>query len=381
MKKRILFLSDSLNCGGSEQSLVSLLNTLDYDKVDVDLWLQNRGGVFEKLLPGQVNIVNFDPKPTNKLRYWLGKRLYSLDIRRNSRHRHLAELLWKRVGRYISPLEKRYDVAISFQQGFPTFFLATKVNANKKAARVNIDMVEAKYDEIFCRRYYDVCDNVIVISDALAEQMKITGYVSDKAKIFKLINVFSVDFIRRMAQVDTFSDGYGGIRLVTTGRLVKQKGYDLAVKAAKILKEKGLEFRWYFIGEGEERTHLESLISEHGLEQSITLMGMKANPYPFMKGCDIYVQTSLFEGFGRTVTEAKILGKAVVSTDFPSVFDQIKSGQNGLICEMTPESIAESILKFVEAPALKSQIEDAVRAEQYTTSVSESQKMMAYLLS
>lgn len=381
MKKRTLFLSDSLNCGGSEQSLVSLLNTLDYDKVDVDLWLQNRGGVFEKLLPEQVNIVNFDPKPTNKLRYWLGKRLYSLDIRRNSRHRHLAELLWKRVGRYIKPLEKRYDVAISFQQGFPTFFLATKVNANKKAARVNIDMVEAKYDEIFCRRYYDACDNVIVISDALAEQMKITGYVSDKAKIFKLINVFSVDFIRRMAQVDTFSDGYGGIRLVTTGRLVKQKGYDLAIKAAKILKEKGLEFRWYFIGEGEERTHLESLISEHGLEQSITLMGMKANPYPFMKGCDIYVQTSLFEGFGRTVTEAKILGKAVVSTDFPSVFDQIKSGQNGLICEMTPESIAESILKLVKAPALKSQIEGAVRAEQYTTSVSESRKMMAYLLS
>lgn len=380
MKKRVLFLSDSLGCGGSEQSLVSLLNTLDYNKVEVDLWLRSRGGVFESFLPEQVNIVDFKPLPTNKLLYWLGQKLYSLDLRRHTNN-HLAELLWKHTGKYISPIGKPYDVAISFQQGFPTFFLATKVNAKKKAARVNIDMVEAKYDEDFCRPYYDMCNNVIVISDALAEQMKNSDYVTDRSKVFKLINVFSVEFIRRMAQDKGFTDDKTGIRIVTTGRLVKQKGYELAIEAAKILKYKGLNFTWYFVGEGEERQHLESMIQDAGLENKVILLGMKANPYPFMKGADIYVQTSLFEGFGRTVTEAKILGKAIVSTNFPSIYDQMVHGENGLISEMTPEDVAAKVLMLINDSDLKEKIEQAVTAEQYTTSQSESKKMMEYLLS
>lgn len=380
MKKRILFLSDSLGCGGSEQSLVSLLSTLDYDKVDVDLWLRSRGGVFEPFLPPQVNIVDFNSTPTNRYLHWLGSKRYSLDIRRNS-GKHFAEMLWKRTGKFVAPLAKPYDVAISFQQGYPTFFLATKVCAKKKAARVNIDMLEAKYDEDFCRTYYDMCDNIIVISDALAEQMKNTSYVSDKSKIFKLINVFSVDFIRRMAQADGFSDNKDCLRIATTGRLVKQKGYDLAIKAARVLKDNGVHFHWYFIGEGEERPYLESLIRDAQLENDITLLGLQANPYPYMKGCDIYVQTSMFEGFGRTVTEAKILGKAVVSTNFPSIYDQINNGENGLICEMSPEDIADKILRLINDPELKKNIEQAVTSEQYTTSLSESKKMMEYLLS
>lgn len=380
MKKRVLFLSDSLCCGGSEQSLVSLLNTLDYTKIEVDLWLRNRGGVFEPYLPDQVHIVDSNLTPSNKILHWIGTKLYSLDIRLNPRQ-HFAELLWKRTGKYIPVLEKPYDVAISFQQGFPTFYLATKVNAKKKAARVNIDMLAAKYNADFCREFYDRCDNIIAISDALSEQIIGSKYVTDKSKVFKLINVFSVDFIRKMASEEVFIQKDCRLKIVTTGRLVKQKGYDLAIGAAKILKEKGVDFIWYFIGEGEERPMLESLIHKFGLDDNVKLLGMKANPYPYMKGGDIYVQTSLFEGFGRTVTEAKILGKAVVSTNFPTAYEQITHEENGLICEMTPDDVASKVLMLINNSALKDKIERTVTEEQYTTSQSESKKMMEYLLS
>lgn len=379
MKRKVLFLSDSLGCGGSEQSLVSLLTTLDYSKIDVDLWLRSRGGVFERYLPKEVNIVDFDPNPTSKMGYWMANKQYSVDIRTQGKKHHGAELLWNRVGKYLSPMEKHYDVAIAFQQGFPTFYL-TKVNAEKKVARVNIAMEEANYNQDFCRKYYDQCDIVISISDALKNQLLDTNYVTDKSKIKVIYNVFSVDFIRRMADDVAFSDDYKGLRIVTTGRLVAQKGYDLAVKAAAILREKGNKFRWYFVGEGEKRLELESMIVERGLQDNITLLGMQPNPYPFMKNCDIYVQTSRFEGFGRTVTEAKICGCPIISTNFPPVFDQMEDGRNGLICEMNEQDIADKVLRLINDENLRQSLVKAVKDEQYTTSVTESKKFMDFIL-
>ncbi|MGM9869616.1 MAG: glycosyltransferase [Sodaliphilus sp.] len=381
MKKKVLILSDSLGCGGSEQSLVSMLSTLDYSKVDVDLWLRDRNGIFERYLPNNVNVITFNPIPNNRLGYWFAQKLYSLDLRVFGSKKHTAEMLWSRVEKYVSPLEKVYDVAISFQQGYPTFYLATKVNAKKKATRVNIDMEKANYNQDFCRKYYDMCDTVVAISDAIKNQLYSSDYVSDKSKVKVIYNVFSVSFIQRMAEEPGFCDDYKGLRIVTTGRLVEQKGYGLAVKAAEILKKQGLYFRWYFIGEGEKRVELESMIAERKLQDDVILLGMQPNPYPFMKNCDIYVQTSLFEGFGRTVTEAKINHCPIVSTNFPSIYDQMEDGKNGLIVEMDADKIAEKILLIAKNETLRNSLIKAVSEEKYTTSITESAKWMDYMLS
>lgn len=381
MKKKVLFLSDSLTCGGSEQSLVSLLTTLDYSKIEVDLWLRTRGGVFERFLPKEVNIIDYQPLPTNRLGFWFAQKLYSIDLRLYSGKRHSAEMLWSRVEQYIAPMEAEYDVAISFQQGFPTFYLATKVKARKKAARVNIDMLKAFYNQDFCRKYYDHCDMVVAISDALKDQLYSTNYVTDKTKVKVIFNVFSVEFIRRMADDTAFTDGFKGLRIVTTGRLVEQKGYHLAIRAAEILKQKGLDFRWYFVGEGGKREELENMIAAKKLQQNVILLGMQPNPYPFMKKCDIYVQTSLFEGFGRTVTEAKILQRPIVSTNFPSIYDQMIDGKNGLIVEMDEKQIAEKVMLLAKDSTLRDSLVKAVSEEQYLTAVTERDRWMEYILS
>ncbi len=379
--KKVLFISDGLDCGGSEQSLVSLLTTLDYSKIDVDLLLRSRGGVFERYVPKEVKIIDFEPNIRNKLGFWLANRMYSVDLRMNKGKKHSAEMLWNRVEKYIGKMTQHYDVAIAFQQGFPTFYLATKVSADKKAARVNIDMLKANYSQEYCRKYYDQCDTVIGISDALSEQLKTTNYVTDKSKIMTVFNVFSVAFINSLSEGPSFEDEYNGNRIVTTGRLVAQKGYDLAIKAASILKLKGLDFRWYFIGDGEKRAELEASIRQLGLQENVILLGMQPNPYPFMKNCSIYVQTSLFEGFGRTVTEAKILHCPIVTTNFPSAYDQIQNGKNGLICEMNEISIAEKIMMLLGDTELRNKLVKNVTEEEYTTAISESKKVMQYIFS
>ena len=118
----------------------------------------------------------------------------------------------------------------------------------------------------------------------------------------------------------------------------------LAVEAAKILRDKGLKFKWLFIGDGEYRSIVEKRIQDYGLQETVILMGERTNPYPYMARCTVYVQTSSFEGFGLTIAEAKILGKAVVSTNFDVVHDQLKHEENGLIADMTAESVADNIM-------------------------------------
>ena len=150
-----------------------------------------------------------------------------------------------------------------------------------------------------------------------------------------------------------------------------QKNYLLAVEAAKILNEKGIDFRWFFVGEGSERPNIEQRIAQYGLEQRVVLLGLRTNPYPYMKHCSVYVQTSSFEGFGLTIAEAKILGKPVVSTDFDVVHDQIVHGQNGLIAEMTATSVAEQIIKILTDESLLNHIIENVRNEKNNTYLTE----------
>lgn len=154
----------------------------------------------------------------------------------------------------------------------------------------------------------------------------------------------------------------------------------MAVEAAAQLKKKGLDFVWYFVGDGSERERIELLIEKRGLEDNVKILGMKPNPYPYMAMADVYVQTSSFEGFGLTLNEARILHRPVVSTNFPVVYNQIRDGENGLIAEMTPESVAEKILMLVHDEALRNRIIEATKQEVNTTSVTEPKKVMDLLL-
>ena len=129
-------------------------------------------------------------------------------------------------------------------------------------------------------------------------------------------------------QGQSYNDNYTGLRILTIGRLANQKGYDMALEACKILKEKGIEFKWYSLGIGPLKEEIEKYINENNLENNFKLLGVKSNPYPFIKDCDIYVQTSRFEGFGIAIAEARMLNKPVVTTRFDAVYNQMKDIQD-----------------------------------------------------
>lgn len=374
--RKVLFFIDSLTYGGAEKSLISLLPLLDYSKIQVDLMLVGRGGGFEQYVPREVRIVNIERLWSPLFR--IGQLCFSI-LRRIMKTRHGAEVKWMTMHWMYKALVTEYDVAIAYQQGFPTYYVAEKVRAKKKYAWVNADIKCAGYDETFNRHFYDSYDLVVPVSDVLCDMIKQTTYVKPQ-KLFTVYDILNVDLIRKMSTEKVEGFIPQGITIVTTGRLALPKNYILAVETAALLKKKGLDFVWYFVGDGPERGHIEEAIKSYALEEQVRLVGLTPNPYPYMVKADVYVQTSSYEGFGLTLNEARILHRPVVSTNFPVVYNQIKDGVNGLIAEMTPVSVAEKVMLLINDEALRHRLTEATKQEVNMTSITEPKKVMEMLL-
>lgn len=380
MKKKLLFVIDSLICGGAEKSLVSLLPLLNQEKYEIHLWMLHRGMVFESLLSENV-LVEDEPsyRTWEYLFFRLSHIVYSLLFRINQLlgiKEHTAETLWKCVGKAYKVPKETFDVAIAYQQGVPTYIVSTKINAQKKIAWINADIFAAGYDISYNAAFYDQYDALVPVSQNLESVLR-EKYPQYSEKYHCVYDILNPDLIRRQSQmpVDDFIFSHQYPLIVTTGRLAIAKNHRLAVEAAKILQDRGVEFVWLFVGDGEERPNIESLIKIYNLQKYVILLGERTNPYPYMAQCDVYVQTSSFEGYGLTIAEAKILGKPVVSTNFDVVHDQIKHGHDGLIAEMTPESVADNILRLINDTDLKNRIIANVNKEKNTTYMTEVEKV------
>ena len=369
MKKRILFVIESLALGGAEKSLVTLLNLLDYSKYDVDLMLFAQGGPFQELLPKEVTLLPVPEffsytgipwrsigekiKAPDKM---LAQLRYSVALR-IKKHTHIekAALLWKYCRECFPDMPQEYDVAIAYAQGLPTFFVAEKVSAKRKAAWINaLYRPQGAYlDHI--KPIYDRFDFVNAVSDAVAQQIQETLDIP-AAKIIRIMDILDTDFAAKMAQMPSNvreEMSGSGIKILTVGRLSAMKGYDLAIDAAKILAERSFAFTWYVIGEGVLRRELELRIANNGLKKRFVLLGSRSNPYPYFNACDLYVQPSKYEGFGITLAEAKMFRKPIVTTGFEAVSAQFTNRKNGLIVNISARGIADGIMQMMTDTALR----------------------------
>ena len=379
--QKVLFIIDSLCVGGAEKSLVSLLPLLDERRYEVDLWIRSRGGVFEKLLPPNVKVLS-QPQYTTKEELKLGMaRLYfSLKfriLRLLGKKEHGAEVYWKCFGKFVKVPKGHWNTVIAYQQGVPTYMLVEKFHDCKKVAWVNCNVFAAGYDENYNCRYYRAIDKIVVVSEEL-RRIFTKRYIDFDCKVTTIYDIINPSVIKTqsaesVAEKDLFCNVEHVI--VTVGRLVSQKNHLLAVEAAKIMKDKGVKFHWLFVGDGEERKNIEAKISECNLENEVFIIGQRVNPYAYMSKCSVYVQCSLFEGFGMTIAEAKMLGKPVVTTDFDVVRDQITDGVNGIITEMTPMSLANGIMQVLMDKKLQVRIVEALKKEVYSKHLTEIHKV------
>lgn len=369
----MLFVIDSLECAGAEKSLVTLLSLLNYSKYSVDLMLFGHGGELERLVPNEVNILEslkyteFSNMNLSEAIYYsianvninllIARMKYSMSIRKKKySNAQKARVFWKSISNVIENNPKTYDIAISYAQGVPTFYVAEKIKAKKKYAWVNVSYRLEENDKVFQRKYYNLYDKIVAVSDSTKEVFAET-FPEYSERIEVIYDINNPKLISGMAGIGkSYEDDYDGLRILTIGRLAQQKGYDMALEACKMLKEKGHKFRWYVLGKGPLEKVIKEKIKEYNLIENFILLGVKANPYPYIKNADIYVQTSRFEGFGLAIAEARMLNIPIVTTKFDAVFNQMIDGENGLVVDMNGKAVYEGIVRLIKNQAIYNHI-------------------------
>lgn len=211
--------------------------------------------------------------------------------------------------------------------------------------------------------YFDKFDKIYCVSRTAKDGFD-TFYPKFADKTETFLNVVDTGSIVRKS-LDYYPKEFkdNNFYIVTVGRLTEQKGCDIAIKAAYLLKEKIPRFKWIIIGEGRDHKKLNKLIAKYKLQDNVYLLGRKNNPYPYIRNCDIYVQPSRHEGYGLSVLEARILKKPIVVSNLPVFAEQIKNEKNGIICELTPQKLSEGIYKLYKNKKMLSNIVDNVSNE------------------
>ena len=379
MKKNILIHIGSLNAGGAEKSLISLLNQLPKELYNIDLLLLRNEGLFKNLLPSHIRVVPAEfpyqclTISIKNIKYYLLKspiylwrKLCSLIKTKLVRRMSADQIRWNVWKDIIGTNKIEYDVAISFLEGVPNYYVIDKVQAKRKILWVHNEYSKLGYNRDFDLNYFAQADAVVTISDlCLADLQKNFHTLSNKFQVIE--NITDPLFVKNMADIpisdDQFESEYSGISILSIGRLHPQKNFELAIDAAALLKDRGLKYKWYIIGEGELRSKLQSKIDKMGLTDCFKLLGLRCNPYQYMKQCNVIVQSSLYEGKSIVLDEAKILCKPIVATNYSTVYNVLNDHYNGIITDMTPLSLADGIHELIENPIVCNQIISNLESE------------------
>lgn len=377
MKKKLLFITNTMGRAGAETALIQLLKKLDAMR-EYELFLfaiVPRGELFADV-PENVHILNRKVNlgsvhsSFGQLRIagavlaaffykCMGFRLLrymAANVRQQKKsggQLQADKLLWRLLAQGRPPLKGSYDLAVSYIEGAAAYFLADKVAAKHKAGFIHIDYQKAGYTDFIDQDCYRHSEKIFVVSNEVGEKFcSVYPRYRDKVHLFR--NILDIDGIRKKAETGTgFTDQFKGIRLLTVGRLHYQKGYDIAIEALARIRKDGYKVHWYVIGEGAERARLEQQIKQQGVQDSFFLMGAKDNPYPYMKQADIYVHATRYEGKSIAIEEAQILGKAIVASDCTGNTEQIISGADGTLLTLNVENLVRELERVIDDPELR----------------------------
>lgn len=369
--KKILITINTLGLAGAEVALLGLLGQLDPKEYEVDLFVLTGQGELIHRVPAHVKVLNSKYCDSSVLskegRKHLSKtvlhalvckgRMFTL-FSYLCRHlfKQLGEgkvrpdkLLWRVLSDGAPRFKEEYDLAIAYLEGGATYYVADHVKAKNKATFLHVDYSQAGYSRSLDRECYLIFDRVFTVSDEVKESfLKVYPECKNRTDVFH--NILDQEEIRKKAKLPGgFTDNYKGYRILTVGRLTSQKAYEISIDAMKLLKDRGVQARWYVLGEGDQRAMLTVKIQQLGLENDFVLMGAVDNPYPYYAQTDLYVHATRFEGKSIAIQEAQTLGCATLVSDCSGNREQVTHGVDGLLCDLTPEAICAGIEELLSS--------------------------------
>ncbi len=329
--------------GGIESSLIAFLKYISQKDVQIDLLLWKANGPLFKRIPPKVNVL---PSVTpGNLTDIVKRRIHYLPW-------YIICKLLGKIGcawKGFKKQKKEYDIAISYcQNGYAPYYTIDKVSAKRKYVYYHHGSYEKKGKEKKRdEKYYSKYDGIIAPSESCAEMLACEFPVLAN-KILVIPNIIEIEEIIEKAKHKKDAEFPKDKKsIVTVSRLSYEKGIDISIETAKCLADAGVDFVWYFIGDGSYEVEAEQMIKANTLEDKCILLGRKTNPFPYMQAADLIVQTSRVEAHPVAVMEAIALKKPIIASDISAIDAVLKKYGCGITCELNAKVFAYEIQEYI----------------------------------
>lgn len=345
-KQKIALACPSFSGGGAERVMVTLANKYIEWGYEVDFIVGFDEGPYKKALNSNVK------------KFVLYNKSYSRIKRRIRAFLNLRNYL----------LNSDCDVLMSTIRDFNVFVVTTQLLCGSK---VKIILREADtLDRIF--ENYQLKDKALLAlmrfvypkSLGLVANCKVTkADLSDKVRIkgdaIRVIyNPIDLSAVNKSEDVDGVNE-----KIVACGRLNNKKNFTDLIRVIPLVKEKYPNLVLEILGEGQERENLQALIESLNLNNSVKLVGFVDNPYAYYSQADVFVQTSLWEGFGYVLAEAMACGTPVVAYDSKGAMREILAdGKYGMLTPVGDlQALADAIVQQIEQPTSLELLNESVQ--------------------
>lgn len=356
-RNRILIVTEALEMNGVLRSLLDFMEAMDKERYEIDLFCFDAFQPAFVKLPSYVHVLPEDPwcymarAPLARIVGWAMRHLAVVPLCRrllvSAFQKHFPRWFVKQdLAKRARRMAERYDVACAYSMGMTWRFVAEKVVARKKLMWLDTDIHYEPWASFW--RKYSPClaeaAALVCVGEGIAAGVRAEhGEIGSMVKVIH--NVVNADVILEQGKAALEFPKNGRFRIVTVGRYCHPKNQVMIPLVANELRRRGFaDFEWIMAGTGSHLYRTE--------DPNLIYLDALMNPMPLMKSADLYVQPSIYEGWGLSLTEAMVLGRYVIASDIPAFREQVLDDKEGLLVPCSPEPFAEAIMKFVHNPVV-----------------------------
>lgn len=365
-KRKILFVNDEMHMGGVAKVLNTLMEYIPKDRYDIDLLVLHKEGMLLDEIPEGVTVLGgtpfFDtvdlslhtliknrdyPKIVSKLRllFYMKTGLIKGKIRKER-----AKIL-----------TKQYDVEMAAKEGFCTIFTAygdSKRKINWVLTDYSVKNYSANHMALVKQALRNIDLNIADSNQALVAYQTVFR-VQNGVTIHNLMDLSILEKAEHMEDCSIEQNGLPNV--ISVARMHPQKGIDRLLYACEAALKEGLKHNLYIVGGGELSNEMEELAKNLNLD-NVHFLGYKKNPYVDVKQCDLFVLSSLYEGFATVINESLILGTPVLTTKVSGCEEQITQPEHGWIVENNQQALNKG---YIEALRNSDDLKEKKRLLQY----------------
>ncbi|WP_333850865.1 glycosyltransferase [Epilithonimonas sp.] len=343
-KIKVLFRHRSMEMGGVEKVILSLLNNLNKEKFEMTLQVSLYQGELRDNVPSDIRYIK-----NNKGKEDFSRQSFTRNFQLLFRNLKIKLLnLFPSIADQIY-LKEKFDIEIATSYTDFEFVLNSPNNFSKKVGWFHSDITFPKLQPAVPKILNQIPKfDYFIFGSQQTKDIFTKTYPNFKLPENQVIlNAIPIEEIKQKAEEFVPDFKTSDPVFVSVGRLHSRKGYKKLIEVHSQLIKNGFSHKIIIIGDGEEKENLENLAKKLGVSHSFILMGSLLNPYPYVKNADFFIMPSESEGWPLIIADTLILQKPIISTAVGGIPEMITHKENGFLISYDSEEIYDAMKEFL----------------------------------